>query len=87
MDSPIDSGLIPLDQEEALEARKAGKRLVDEEEKVDVARKYTMAKSSNASGFSWHFQSNVAILLMIKNIVEATSVRVEGSTEDLENNR
>jgi hypothetical protein len=49
-------------------------------------RNTIMAKSSNASpsAFGWHFQSNAAIVLMIKNIVDATSVKVEGATEDIE---
>jgi hypothetical protein len=43
-------------------------------------------KSSNASAsaFGWDFQSNAAIMLMLKNIKVASSVRVEGKTEDIE---
>lgn len=43
-------------------------------------------KSSNASAgaFGWDFQSNAAIMLMLKNLTSATSVKVEGDTEDIE---
>ena len=43
-------------------------------------------KSTNASAsaFGWDFQSNAAIMLMLKNIKVATSVKVEGKTEDIE---
>ena len=43
-------------------------------------------KSSNASAsaFGWDFQSNAAIMLMLKNIEQASKVKVEGSTEDVE---
>lgn len=43
-------------------------------------------KSSNstASAFGWDFQSNVAIMLMLKNIERASKVKVEGLTEDVE---
>lgn len=43
-------------------------------------------KSSNASAsaFGWDFQSNAAIMLMLKNMTSATSVKVEGDTEDIE---
>lgn len=43
-------------------------------------------KSSNAaaSAFGWDFQSNAAIMLMIKNIEKASKVKVEGQTEDVE---
>lgn len=43
-------------------------------------------KSSNASAsaFGWDFQSNAAIMLMLKNIENASKVKVEGSTEDVE---
>ena len=43
-------------------------------------------KSSNASAsaFGWNFQSNAAIMLMLKNIEKAFKVKVEGSTEDVE---
>lgn len=45
-----------------------------------------MPRSSNAtaSAFGWEFQSNAAIMLMLKNIVEASKVKVEGETEDIE---
>ncbi|MEX1029994.1 MAG: hypothetical protein WDZ91_08105 [Paenibacillaceae bacterium] len=43
-------------------------------------------KSSNAmpSAFGWDFQSNAAIMLMLKNIVKASKVKVEGQSEDVE---
>lgn len=43
-------------------------------------------KSPNASAgaFGWDFQSNAAIMLMLKNMTSATSVKVEGDTEDIE---
>lgn len=43
-------------------------------------------KSSNASAaaFGWDFQSNAAIMLMLKNITSVASVKVEGETEDIE---
>lgn len=45
-----------------------------------------MPKSSNAtaSAFGWEFQSNAAIMLMLKNIESASKVKVEGETEDVE---
>ncbi len=45
-----------------------------------------MPRSSNAtsSAFGWDFQSNAAIMLMLKNIVDASKVKVEGETEDVE---
>ena len=45
-----------------------------------------MAKSSQAtaSAFGWDFQSNAAIVLMLKNISIASSVKVEGEHEDIE---
>lgn len=43
-------------------------------------------KSSNASAsaFGWDFQSNAAIMLMLKNIEKASKVKVEGLSEDVE---
>jgi len=43
-------------------------------------------KSTNASpsAFGWDFQSNAAIMFMLKNIAQATKVKVEGQTEDIE---
>jgi hypothetical protein len=43
-------------------------------------------KSSNASAtaFGWDFQSNAAIMMMLKNIKEASAVKVEDATEDIE---
>lgn len=45
-----------------------------------------MPRSSNAtaSAFGWEFQSNAAIMLMLKNIVDASKVKVEGENEDIE---
>jgi hypothetical protein len=43
-------------------------------------------RSTNASSavFGWDFQSNAAIMLMLKNIKVASAVKVEGKTEDIE---
>ncbi len=43
-------------------------------------------KSSNAmpSAFGWDFQSNAAIMLMLKNILKVSKVKVEGQSEDVE---
>lgn len=45
-----------------------------------------MPRSSNAtaSAFGWEFQSNAAIMLMLKNIEEASKVKVKGESEDVE---
>lgn len=45
-----------------------------------------MPRSSNAaaSAFGWEFQSNAAIMLMLKNIVKASKVKVEGENQDVE---
>ncbi len=45
-----------------------------------------MPRSSNAtaSAFGWEFQSNAAIMLMLKNIENASKVKVEGENEDIE---
>ena len=45
-----------------------------------------MAKSPNVSSsvFGWDFQSNAAIVLMIKNIEEASKIRIEGAKQDIE---
>lgn len=40
--------------------------------------------NASASAFGWDFQSNAAIILMLKNIEKATKVKVEGFTEDVE---
>lgn len=40
--------------------------------------------NSSAGAFGWDFQSNAAIMLMLKNMISATSVKVEGDTEDIE---
>lgn len=41
-------------------------------------------RNASASAFGWDFQINAAIILMLENIREAKSVRVEGKTEDVE---
>lgn len=45
-----------------------------------------MPRSSNAtaSAFGWEFQSNAAIMLMLKNIDNVSKVKVEGENEDVE---
>lgn len=40
--------------------------------------------NASASAFGWEFQSNAAIVLMLENIREAVSVKVEGATDDIE---
>lgn len=40
--------------------------------------------NASAAAFGWDFQRNAAILLMLKNIKAAKSVRVEGLIEDIE---
>jgi hypothetical protein len=47
-----------------------------------------MSSNSNASAaaFGWDFQANAAIVLMLDNIKTASSVKVEGQTEDIEVN-
>jgi len=40
--------------------------------------------NASSSAFGWEFQSNAAIVLMLENIQEATSVKVEGATDDIE---
>jgi hypothetical protein len=37
--------------------------------------------NASASAFGWDFQSNAAIILMLKNIERASKVKVEGLTE------
>lgn len=41
-------------------------------------------RNASASVFGWNFQTNAAILLMLENMKDAKSVRVEGSYEDIE---
>lgn len=45
-----------------------------------------MPKSQNAtaSAFGWEFQSNAAIMLMLKNIETASKVNIEGEIQDVE---
>jgi len=40
--------------------------------------------NSSAGAFGWDFQSNAAIMLMLKNMISATCVKVEGDTQDIE---
>ncbi|MEA5011833.1 MAG: hypothetical protein VB100_08970 [Angelakisella sp.] len=40
--------------------------------------------NASASAFEWDFQSNAAIMLMLKNIEKASKVKVEGQSEDVE---
>jgi len=47
----------------------------------DIEKKSTNAISVN---FGFDFQSNAAIMLMLKNIKIATKVKVEGKKEDIE---
>lgn len=42
------------------------------------------SSNASASAFGWEFQSNAAIMLMLKNIERASKVKVEGNTEDVE---
>lgn len=41
-------------------------------------------RNASSSAFGWDFQANSAILLMLENIKNAKSVRVEGADEDIE---
>ncbi len=41
-------------------------------------------RNASGSAFGWDFQSNAAIVLMLKNIREATAIKVEGQMEDIE---
>ena len=41
-------------------------------------------RNASASAFGWDFQTNSAILLMLENMKNAKSVRVEGADEDIE---
>lgn len=41
-------------------------------------------RNASASAFGWDFQRNAALVLMLDNIKEADSVRVEGEYEDIE---
>lgn len=44
----------------------------------------TNNSNASASAFGWDFQTNAAILLMLENIQQAKSVKVEAKTEDIE---
>lgn len=41
-------------------------------------------RNASASAFGWDFQANAALVLMLENIKNAKSVRVEGAIEDIE---
>ena len=41
-------------------------------------------RNASFSEFGWEFQTNAAIVLFIRNIEDASSVRVEGAHEDIE---
>ena len=43
-----------------------------------------MSRNATPSSFGWDFQVNAAIVLMLENVREAKSVRVEGKKEDIE---
>jgi len=42
------------------------------------------SRNASASAFGWEFQANAAIVLFIRNIEDAASVRVEGARDDIE---
>lgn len=42
------------------------------------------SRNASASAFGWDFQVNAAIVLMLENITEVDSIRVEGESEDIE---
>lgn len=42
------------------------------------------SKNASPSNFGWDFQVNAGIVLMLMNIRDATSVKIEGYTEDVE---
>ena len=42
------------------------------------------SSNASASAFGWDFQSNAAIMLMLKYIERAEKVKVEGKTQDIE---
>lgn len=44
----------------------------------------TVNRNASFSVFGWEFQTNAAIVLFIRNIEDAASVRVKGSHEDIE---
>lgn len=44
----------------------------------------TVNRNASFSEFGWEFQTNAAIVLFIRNIEDASSVRVEGAHEDIE---
>lgn len=43
-----------------------------------------MTTNASASAFGWEFQTNAALVLMLKSIDSADAVRVEGATDDIE---
>lgn len=44
----------------------------------------TPSPNASASQFGWDFQYNAGIVMMLKNIKDAKSVRIEGKTDDIE---
>lgn len=48
------------------------------------SKKDTSTSNASASAFGWDFQANAAILLMLENIQQAKSIKVEAATEDIE---
>jgi uncharacterized protein YlxP (DUF503 family) len=52
--------------------------------KEDLSNNANASSSVPASAFGWDFQVNAAIVLMLKNIKQATAVKVEGATDDIE---
>ncbi len=51
---------------------------------TNIKNKTELTSNASASAFGWDFQANAAILLMLENIKNAKSVKVEGKTEDIE---
>lgn len=49
-----------------------------------VVAEQKIKRNASASAFGWEFQANAAIVLFIRNIEDADSVRVEGAREDIE---
>jgi hypothetical protein len=54
------------------------------EVRTNISDKVDVSSSVPASVFGWDFQINAAIVLMLKNIKRAKSVKVEGPTDDIE---
>jgi hypothetical protein len=54
--------------------------------KVNMSDEVKVSSSVPASAFGWDFQVNAAIILMLINIKQADSIKVEGATDDIEIN-